>query len=569
MERYMRKNFVQIAAFLLALLIIPGTVASAEPVEGGSNPAEVAQADLAFGGDDVRVGLYYGSDALPGANLLNSVGTGYRFGYDDGAGFCQLGITAETAISMVKTQNVYYVRFSDGLSGYTDQSTSNIVVGCYHIGLPGRYATFEEAKAAAVSVGGFPAWIKGEFQVRIGAYASEGAAESALQSLGVADASVVGTSSYGITVVKTGTAAPIFQFDGGTENAMLIVKPGMDDSVKTITHFKKRQYYGSFRYERIEGGNLTVVNLVSMDDYVRGILPYEMSSSWPLEALKAQAVCARSYTVTNMDAHRHSSSHFDICTTTHCQVYKGTESANANTDRAVEETAGQYAWYDGKVIEAYYHSSDGGATENIENVWNEELPYLRGVLDPYEALIENEIPSYHWTRTYTGRELKEMVAAYDYNCSDIVDIKVSKLTDTGNVYSVTFTDKNGKSWTVTKDKRLRSMFGTKSLRYTITPGGDGYSLTNDQSLGALNGAWALDGEGNPVKVNVTTVYALTGNGVEEVKAPENTDGTFTFSGTGSGHNLGLSQWGAYSMAKQGYTYEEILKFYYTGIEIHE
>ena len=294
-----------------------------------------------------------------------------------------------------------------------------------------------------------------------------------------------------------------------------------------------------------------------------------MSSSWPLEALKAQAVCARSYTVTNMDAHRHSSSHFDICTTTHCQVYKGTESANANTDRAVEETAGQYAWYDGKVIEAYYHSSDGGATENIENVWNEELPYLRGVLDPYEALIENEIPSYHWTRTYTGRELKEMVAAYDYNCSDIVDIKVSKLTDTGNVYSVTFTDKNGKSWTVTKDKRLRSMFGTKSLRYTITPGGDGYSLTNDQSLGALNGAWALDGEGNPVKVNVTTVYALTGNGVEEVKAPENTDGTFTFSGTGSGHNLGLSQWGAYSMAKQGYTYEEILKFYYTGIEIHE
>lgn len=565
----MRKNFVQIAAFLLALLIIPGTVAGAEPAEGESDPAEVAQVDLAFGEDDVRVGLYYGSDALPGANLLNSVGTGYRFGYDDGAGFCQLGITAETAISMVKTQNVYYVRFSDGLSGYTDQSTSNIVVGCYHIGLPGRYATFEEAKAAADPVGGFPAWIKGEFQVRIGAYASAGAAESALQSLGVAEASVVGTSSYGITVVKTGTAAPIFQFDGGAENAMLIVKPGMDDSVKAITHFKKRQYYGSFRYERIEGGNLTVVNLVSMDDYVRGILPYEMSSSWPLEALKAQAVCARSYTVTNMDAHRHSSSHFDICTTTHCQVYKGTESANANTDRAVEETAGQYAWYDGKIIEAYYHSSDGGATENIENVWNEALPYLRGVVDPYEALIENEIPSYHWTRTYTGRELKEMVAVYDYNCSDIVDIKVSKLTDTGNVYSVTFTDKNGKSWTVTKDSRLRSMFGTKSLRYTITPGGDGYSLTDNQSLGALNGAWALDKEGNPVKVNVTTVYALTGNGVEEVKTPENTDGTFTFSGTGNGHNLGMSQWGAYSMAKQGYTYDEILKFYYTGIEIHE
>ncbi len=557
----MKRKFVQIAAVFLVMLVFSTPLVGAEPVTDAAATVNTAEDRL------VRVGLYYGSNTLPGANLLNSVGNGYRFCFDNGNGIQQIGYTYESGISMVKTQNVYYFpRLSDNRSGYTDKDTSNVVVGCYHIALDGIYESFDQAKAVADTVGGFPAYIKGQFQVRIGAYTSASAAESAQQSLGLADTSVVGTSSYGITVVVTGTAKPIFQYDGGSENPMFIVTPGVDDSVKAITHFKGYKYYGSFRYERINGGNLTVVNLVGMEDYVRGILPYEMSASWPVEALKAQAVCARSYTLTSFN--RHSGYHFDTCNTTDCQVYYGTAGANDVTERAVVETAGQYAWYNGSVIQAFYHSSDGGATENCENVWNQAIPYLRGVTDPYEALVADKIPGYYWSKTFTGKQLQTLFRNKGFQCGEIADIRVSKISGTGNVCSVTFTDVNGKSWTVSKDNNVRSLFGVKSLRYTISPGGDGYALADGQFVGSLPGTWVLGGDGTPVQILNGNCYAMTGSGLQAVKAPANPDGIFVFNGSGHGHNLGMSQWGAYAMANEGYTYEDILKFYFTGIEIH-
>ena len=83
---------------------------------------------------------------------------------------------------------------------------------------------------------------------------------------------------------------------------------------------------------------------------------------------------------------------FDLCTTEDCQVYYGTEGANATTDAAVDQTAGQYLTYDGALCGTYYSSSDGGATENSENVWVKAVPYLRGVVDPYEANIASIAP---------------------------------------------------------------------------------------------------------------------------------------------------------------------------------
>ena len=114
----------------------------------------------------VRVGLFYGGNALSGANLANDVGSGYRFGYFDGdLTFQLLGYTSETTVSMVKTQNVYYGSNVDWSgSGYYDSKTSDIAVGCYHLQLPQTYATFEEASAAAAQYSdGFPAWIDGTY----------------------------------------------------------------------------------------------------------------------------------------------------------------------------------------------------------------------------------------------------------------------------------------------------------------------------------------------------------------------------------------------------------------------
>lgn len=549
----MRKKFVQFAALLLAFCLIPLV------------PAHAA------GGDTIiRVGLYYGSSALDGANLENSVGSGYRFGYYDSDNqFTELADTAEEAISVVKTTNVYYGSYNDYTSYHEDLMNSRVAVGCYHLQLPDSYRYYDDAlEIAEYYDEGFVAYIGDMFYVRVGNYLTKSEAERAQTEIRE-DTTIEGTSSYGVSVVITGTDTIVFQYDDLGRGTGLGVEPNlMDEGEKYITWFKGYRWYGGFRYERINGGDLTVVNLVPMEDYINCVISREMGNSFPLEALKAQAVAARSYAVTNYG--KHTASHFDICGTTHCQVYYGMNTTGENTIRAVEETWGEYAWYDGEICQTFYHSCDGGATENSENVWTSEMPYLRGVDDPYESLIEDMIPGYHWTKTYTGKELQTRMIEYGKytSCGEVVDVQVTKTTPTGNVYSVTVTDINGKKFTVSKDS-VRTVFGVSSLRYTIS-GGSGNTATGNSDLDSVLGAWAIDGNGNLIQIETGPVYAITGSGIQKITASTaSSDGSFVFSGTGKGHNVGMSQWGAYAMAEEGYTYQEILKFYFTGVEIYQ
>ena len=218
----------------------------------------------------VRVGLFYGGNALSGANLANDVGSGYRFGYFDGdLTFQLLGYTSETTVSMVKTQNVYYGSNVDWSgSGYYDSKTSDIAVGCYHLQLPQTYATFEEASAAAAQYSdGFPAWIDGRYYVRVGAYLDSTSAQAAQASLGLTGATVAGTSGAGISVVKTGTNTVLFQFDS-TSGLYLAVKPGRDDTVKAETYFRGYSYFGAFEYRR-NGGDITAPGGIESPDGLR------------------------------------------------------------------------------------------------------------------------------------------------------------------------------------------------------------------------------------------------------------------------------------------------------------
>ncbi len=520
----------------------------------------------------VRVGLYYGSNALASANLENSVGSGYQFGYFDGSDFEVLGNTAETQISMLKTQNIY---LKGGTYSASNPGSPDGVVGCYHIQLPGNYADFSAAKSAASSISGaFPAWILGKYVVRVGAYESNDAAESARSNLGLSDGVIAGTTSYGFTVTQTKTTKILFQFDNGGTNAFSVIPSGS----KTVTWFKGYKYYGTFLYERISGGDITVSNYVSMGDYLKGVLPYEMSASWPLEALKAQAVCARNYTQI-ISKSKHQSQHFELCNTDCCQVYRGLNSASSSSDKAVDETAGVSAWYDGKLAETYYYSSNGGASEDVRNVWSSSssLPYLCGVVDPYEATIESTIPSYRWTKTYTGDELATTLSGKGYPCNTIVDVKLS-FTDMGNVNNITFTDSAGKTLSFSKE-RSRTILNFKSMRYQVSGGGavqgagQYYVDPGGGSIAKLSGVWTIGEKGETVKqsgaeglfiLTDTKTQALTAQSAPAVTPA----GSFVFSGAGSGHNVGMSQWGAYAMAKQGKTYEDILKFYYIGIDLY-
>lgn len=549
------------------------------PPAEGETPPEVSEPL----GEIVHVGLVYGDNALAGANLANDVGSGFRFGYtDENRKFWQVGYTSETALSVVKTQNVYY-GYNYGGSGsslitYSDAITSDILVGCWHVKLPGAYATFEEAQTYAWDVGGFPAWINGEYQVRFGSYAAQGEAQAMAEQLG---GTAVGTSAYGVSVVKTKTNTVLFQFDGGEQNS-LTVKPGTDDTKKTVTHFKGARYYGSFQFRRIGGGNMTVTNYLPMNDYLNCVISQEMSASWPLEALKAQAVTARTYYERNRGS-KHKEYGFDLCSTTNCQAYPGMSRTTERTVQAVEETDGLRVWYNGKLAETFYFASDGGGTEDVKNVWGaKDLPYLCGVIDPYEETVVDKIPYWDYQKTFTSSELNAIVQPYIQskggNCADIVDFQVTELSPTGNVKSIAFTDSNGKVWpfTMTQANKFRGLLGLQSIRYTVTKSGVNtagvYYLDDGGTLSTMNGVYAIDGKGRKAKLN-SNPYVITASGVKFLSASPSDTATdeevvYTITSRGYGHNVGMSQWGAYAMAQQGMTFEDILTFYYPGVEIY-
>ena len=550
------------------------------------------------GGEMVRVGLAYGSGALVNANLENNTGygSGYRMGYfDDDLDFVELAWTDEdeTQITMVKTQNTWV----NGTS-YSNSDNGGDVIGCYHVLVESGYRSYEQAAADAQEYrDGFVAWIDGDYQVRAGSYTSRQEAEDAAQSLG---GTVAGTSSYAVNVTRTGTAEILFQFDGG-DALTLGVMPDVTGADAVRTWFKGYRYYGGFRYERIGGGALTVVNIVDLETYIKGVVPYEMSSSWPLEALKVQAVCARSYAYINIHSGKHTSYHFDVCNTTDCQAYygAGTNSssyqATERTDQAVDETAGEYAWYDGQVIEAFYSSSHGGASESVYNVWGtslEQYPYLCGVEDPYEADMASKNSYSSWTVSYTSSELAQRLENYGYDASSGIESLTLTYSDLGNVIQVRVNYRGGGSDTI-RPSSMRSVFGISSIRFTVNgqAASSGSGTTSSSGGGpTANGSTSLDsqgtytvisGSGSLSQAGLDGLYAISGSGsitpAEDAASgggsgtdtPTGTQVTvsgssYSFQGSGNGHQLGLSQYGAWAMAERGFTYDEIIEFYYPG-----
>ncbi|MEA4895480.1 MAG: SpoIID/LytB domain-containing protein [Oscillospiraceae bacterium] len=452
----------------------------------------------------VRVGLYYYSasrnTALTYANLENKVGSGYEFGYYDSARvFHSLGSTDVTMLTMVPNVNTAVV-------GGT--------VGCYHIQIPNAYGDFNTAKSAASQYAdGFPAYINGAYYVMIGNYQSAAETNTARASLGLTGNIFTGSSRC-VAVTKTNTTRILFEFDAGT-SANLAVHP-IASNTKAVTWFKSNAYYGDFEYYRAVSDKLTVINVLNIEDYVKGVLPYEMSSSWPAEALKAQAICARSYFATSVG--KFQSYGFDLTNDDLSQVYRGTSLATASTDAAVDATSGEYVTYNGSVCSTFYFSSDGGGTEDSENIFVTALPYLRGVIDPFENDVPQSLNSRKsWTYEFTGEQLAAKLASCGYTGGAVVSA-VPVYSDTNNVVKMTFSDANGNTKVLTKDSNY-SVLGLPSVHYTIT---------------------------------------------------QSATGTFVISGGGWGHNVGMSQFGAYSMAKNyGLNYRQIIRYYFTGVSISQ
>lgn len=275
-----------------------------------------------------------------------------------------------------------------------------------------------------------------------------------------------------------------------------------------------RRYRGALELRHKSGG-LTAVNIVLVDDYLLSVVPEEMPTDWPAEALKAQSVAARSFSLASRG--RHASEGYDLCTTTHCQLYTGTAAEKTASTAAVRATRGEVLTYCGRPIEALFHTDSGGMTENSEDVWGSHVPYLRAVRDA-------QIKTLPWTKTITRADLERKLAAKGHNIGKLRSIALSPLTigraakdrtTSGRVKTMTV--KGTKGTATLSGTTWRSLLGLKSTLFDA-------KLTKD---------------------------------------------AVTFTGYGSGHGLGISQWGAKRLAETGKSYADILHHYYTGTTLQQ
>ena len=307
-------------------------------------------------------------------------------------------------------------------------------------------------------------------------------------------------------ICNTKNGAVLYAPKNGKASVAFIPESGSDG----LTQYGKDRFRGGFECILGENGRLTVINYVGLEDYVKGVIPYEMSYIWPYEALRAQAVCARTYVVYNLNEYEEQG--FDITGDTYSQMYRGVLQADKITDAAVDSTAGQLVRYKGEICEIYYFAADGGATEDGACMFDSDRPYLIGKADPFE--LAQGSPYDGWTTWRSGDQLAARLNKLGYEIGDITEIS-PEYSDRGNVISVSLSDEDGNSLYFT-GRECYSALGLNSCRYTV-----------------------------------------------EYKKDE-----FLFYGSGLGHSCGLSQWGAYAMAEDyGYNYDDIIRFYFTGAYI--
>ena len=327
--------------------------------------------------------------------------------------------------------------------------------------------------------------------------------------------------------------------------------------------------YGTFKYrgvlflKRILAGHLNVYNELPFEQYLNGVVPSEMPSSWQMEALKAQAVAARNYGIINIGRHKVDS--FDVCNGTHCQAYRGFGHENSRTNQAVEETKGMMVLYNDVLFPAYYHSSSGGRTENSENIWSTPLPYIRAVDDQYGL----GSPHDNWTKQYNKKDIQAKLLANKIDIGDIIDIVPLSVSVNGRVTSLEIRGTKGNS--KLEKEKIRSVMGSSEIRSTW------YELTTDADLSILNST-----SGKSTTARAGSIYILSATGVNKISTTSNKvymkdrstlsyssiiPEYYVFAGKGWGHGLGMSQYGAKGMAEAGFNFIQILEHYYTGAKV--
>jgi len=304
---------------------------------------------------------------------------------------------------------------------------------------------------------------------------------------------------------------------GTKDGVMLGAKELKMGGIKIKAEGKARIYVGGrlFRGDvdivRKDNGKLILVNDISLDDYLYGVLYHEVSHRWPMEVLKAQAIAARSFAL--YQARQNKMQPYDLRSDIYSQVYGGSTSERWSTTMAVNVTKGKVLVYNGDLLPAYYHATCAGHTENGYNLWSVNMPPLRGV----ECSFCARSPHYKWTKEMPLWSLERKLSESGYKIGKIVSVNIMSKNQSGRVDKMEIKDNAGVSIILT-GKDFRQLIGPNDLRST--------------------------------KFDISVKF-----------------GSLIIDGRGWGHGVGMCQWGAFGMASQGKKAEEILKYYYPGAEV--
>ena len=260
-----------------------------------------------------------------------------------------------------------------------------------------------------------------------------------------------------------------------------------------------------------DGRKLTVVNAVDLEEYLYGVMRNEVSTWWPMEALKAQAIAARTYALSQINESK--GKDYDVTADVGSQVYGGIFSEKWRTNRAVDETRDKVLTYNGAIFPAFFHATCGGSTFDAAYLWNIDLPPLKGV----KCRWCRKSPHFYWEKWMPVKEAEQKLAAAGYSVGDIIGFEASKRDPfSARILELKVKGSMGDAAILAKD--FRRIIGADIVRSTN------------------------------FKVTLIGEYVA-------------------FEGLGWGHGVGLCQWGAYYMSRAGKNAAEILEFYYPGSKI--
>jgi len=377
-----------------------------------------------------------------------------------------------------------------------------------------------------------------------------------------------------------------------TDNILL--KAGKE---KDCLFVNGKPYRGFIELKKRTPASFLVINDVNIEDYLAGVLSGEVIASWPDDALKAQAVAARTYILYKKRQPRDKD--FDVYSTVMDQVYAGMTAESSKLIKIVKDTEGQVLTYNGEVIKAYYHSTCGGHTEDGAEVFPEDASFLKGVPCTYCSIS----PLYSWKQEITTEELKKALAKLenkgDLPDGELVDLKVTRKGKSGRAAEITITLSDGER--VIRGSELRMMIGPgrlKSTRFKL----EILDIKREKLPPAISTQWVhrfpsaeiSDSSLNTESLGFTSFGPLKVTEQGKIESPppslvmphelftsiflcqpsvlvirmeegkEKISARLRFSGSGWGHGVGMCQWGACRLAELGKDYKAILNYYYPG-----